>query len=311
MRFDFLAFRLKLMAEELISLKAIPTILEAFLAAFGSLWLLVEIITYFSETSRIPELLSGSWYLFLLAGLLIVVVQHIPTLSYGCKLNNRDTYIELVIGDLFKYEGDLIIGSNTTFDTRISHDLISEKSIQGQFTKKYYGDGSKLDKEIITELQEITPEILSEKRIGNNKKYPIGTVVKLNPEVGRTAYMVAIAHINEYGTARGTIEELMQALPCLWTFISRRGLKGKIVMPIIGSGFARLSVPREKIVHEILKSFVAACSESTFCDRLTIVINPYDIDNNEINMDELEKYLYHTCKYAQFASNSQQTGVPV
>ena len=153
-------------------------------------------------------------------------------------------------------------------------------------------------------------EILLGDRIGKCNRYLIGTVVRLSPKE-RTAYMVAIAHINEHGVASGTFEELKQSLASLWSFISQRGLKETIVMPIIGSGFTRLAQSREEIVREIIKSFVAACSESTFCDKLTIIVTPKDIENNKINMNELEKYITHICKYTTFASNSIQTGIPV
>ncbi len=303
---NFNLLLIKLWAKNLISLKAI----SAILSTFGSLWLFLEITSFFLGNSPITDKLREFWFIFLIAGSIIAIFICKPKLSYGCKLNNRDIHIELVIGDLFKYDGALIIGSNTTFDTKISRKLISEKSIQGQFTKKYYGDETQLDTEIKVGLQNITSEMLSGERIGKCNRYPIGTVVRLNPKE-RTAYIIAIAHINEHGVASGTFEELKQALANLWIFISQRGLKETIVMPIIGSGFTRLSQSREEIVREIIKSFVAACSMSTFCDRLTIVITQEDIEINKINMNELENYITHICKYTTFASNSIQTGISV
>jgi hypothetical protein len=375
MNFKLMLFKLKSWVKNLISLKAISFILSS----FGALWLFLEISSFFLGNSPITDKLRGFWFLFLIAGIIIAIFRCKPKLSYGGKLNNRDIHIELVIGDLFKYDGALIIGSNTTFDTKISRELISEKSIQGQFTRKYYGDETQLDKEIKIGLQNIClfsldsveykqyltdgsvskelreafekngvklpgeanivkeddkhwrikdsvkmssykiedsreklniSEILLGDRIGKCNRYLIGTVVRLSPKE-RTAYMVAIAHINEHGVASGTFEELKQSLASLWSFISQRGLKETIVMPIIGSGFTRLAQSREEIVREIIKSFVAACSESTFCDKLTIVVTPKDIENNKINMNELEKYITHICKYTTFASNSIQTGIPV
>ncbi|MDY6965641.1 MAG: DUF6430 domain-containing protein [Halobacteriota archaeon] len=306
MNFELRLFSLKLWVKSLISLTAIKTISSI----FGALWLILEITSFFLGNSPITDKLRGSWFWFLIAGIIIAIFRRKPKLSYECKLSNRDIRIELAIGDLFKYDGALIIGSNTTFDTKISRKLISEKSIQGQFTRKYYGDETQLDTEIERGLENITPQILSGKGNGKCNRYPIGTVVRLNPKE-RTAYIVAIAQINEYGAASGTFEELKQALASLWLFISQRGLKETIVMPIIGSGFTRLSQSREEIVREIIKSFVAACSDSTFCDKLTIVVTPKDIENNKINMNELEKYITHICKYTTFASNSIQTGIPV
>jgi hypothetical protein len=83
--------------------------------------------------------------------------------------------------------------------------------------------------------------------------------------------MLAITNINEYGVASASYGDLKLALTYLWLFIGRRGLKENIVIPIVGTGFARLPQTREEIIREIIKSFIAACSESTFSDKLTIV----------------------------------------
>jgi len=239
---------------------------------------------------------------------LIAIIQTKPKNNFCCKLDNRDISIEIVIGDLFKQDGSLVIGSNTTFDTRITRNLISEKSIQGQFTNIFYNKNeSQLDKEISLELQGIEPEILNENRVGKKERYPIGTVVKLTPK-DKIIYMIAIADINEHGVAKTNYDNLRNALAYLWVFISNKGLKENITIPILGTGFSRLTQSREEIIREIINSFIAACSESTFCDKLTIVLNPFDIEKYKIDMEELEKYIFHVCKYTKFQKSSEKIG---
>jgi hypothetical protein len=282
---------------------------SSILSSFGALWLILEIGTYFlGETSLIIIKIKEGWFIFLIIGLFITVIRAKPKFTIGGKLNNRDISIEVSIGNLFKQKGALVISSNTTFDTHISKELIAEKSIQGQFTKQlYYGDETQLDKDICHALQDIQPEILAGKRIGKDKKYPIGTTIKLNPK-NQTVYMFAIANINEYGTALTSYEDLKLALAHLWLFIGSRGLKENIVIPVVGTGFARLSQSREEIIREIIKSYIAACSESTFSDKLTIVISPSDFEKYKINLSELEEYIVHLCKYTVFSNNVEKNG---
>jgi hypothetical protein len=279
------------------------------LSSFGALWLIIEIGTYFlEEASPIIVGIKEHWLIFLFIGLFIAIILSKPKFTIGGRLNNRDISIEVTIGDLFKQKGALVISSNTTFDTHISKELISEKSIQGQFTKLfYYGNETQLDNDISLALQDIQSEILIGKRIGKNKKYPIGTTVRLNPR-NQTVYMLAIANINEYGTASALYEDFKLALAYLWLFIGSRGLRENIVIPVVGTGFARLLQTREEIIREIIKSFIAACSESTFCDKLTIVIHPSDYEKHKINLDELEKYIIHLCKYTLFSNNFDKNG---
>ncbi|WP_461255557.1 macro domain-containing protein [Treponema sp. R80B11-R83G3] len=304
MSFKEIIFSLKFYLKT-ISRKLIPSILSS----FGALWLFTEIGTYFlGETSPIIIDIKKCWFIFIFIGLLIAIILAKPIFTIGGKLNNRDISIEITIGDFFKQNGGLVISSNTTYDTHISKELISEKSIQGQFTKLfYYGDEKQLDNDISLALQDIQPEILIGKRIGKNKKYPIGTTVRLNPK-NQTVYMLAIANINEYGVASASYEDLKVALACLWLFIGSRGLKENIVIPVVGTGFARLPKTREEIIREIIKSFIAACSESTFSDKLTIVINPSDYEKHKINIDELEKYIVHLCRYTLFSNNTDKNG---
>jgi hypothetical protein len=279
------------------------------LSSFGALWLFVEISYFFlSDESLFIIKVKDCWYIFVLLGLLVAIIIARPKFTFGYKLSNRDIIIEIAIGNLLKRDCSLIIGTNTTFDTHISNDLISDGSIQGQFTKLIYnGDESQLDKDISFELKDIQSEILNEKRTGKNRKYPIGTTVKLNRQK-RNFYLLALANINEHGVASSTYDDFKHALACLWLFIGKKGLKENIAIPVIGSGFSRLIQKREIIIREIIRSFVAACSESTFCDKLTIVLNPSDIKKYNIDIGELENFIRYICEYTEFSNNSDKIG---
>ena len=238
------------------------------------------------------------------SGIVIAAVLCKPPRTVAHKLNGRDVTIRITIGDMFAMPGAYIIGSNTTFDTRISNELIAANSVQGIFTKRYYAGESQLDNELGSALA-ILPSIeLTGNRVGKKKRYRYGTCVRLNPK-GRTAYFVAIADINEHGTASSHIEALKDALSQLWVFIGTRGTKAPLVMPILGTGFSRLSQTREEIVHEIIRSFIAACSERTLADSLTIAIAPRDVVKHGMSLDCLGAFLAHECRYASFANNTR------
>lgn len=285
--------------------------LSALLSSFGSLWLLVEIANYFFHETVLPELIESSWWVFLLVGLGIAVWICRPVLIVSARLRNRDVQIEIVIGNVFTFEGAIVVGSNSTFDTKISKDLISEKSVQGQFTEKYYAEEKFLDAELNHGLSGYGFEELDSVRLGKTKRYPLGTVVKLNPK-NRIGYFLAIANINEHGVASSTFDALKDCLAELWVFIGDRGVKGSLVVPVLGTGATRLTTTRQEVVHEIIKSFVAACSERTFCDKLTIVVSESDAIEHALNLDRLGAYLNHVCQYTEFSNNSNGSyGTPV
>jgi hypothetical protein len=284
---------------------------SAILSSFGALWLAVEITAYFSEGTELPDKIRAGWPVFAAVGMLIALGLRYPRLSITCKLDGRDVTLEIAVGDVFAMPGALIVGSNTTFDTRLSSGLISERSVQGAFTKKYYKDETQLDAELAVGLAYEMPEQLQGERIGKTTRYSIGTCVRLNPKE-RTGYFVAICHVNEHGVASGTFDDLKEALARLWLFIGQRGSRDQLVMPVLGTGFGRLVQPREEIIRETIKSFVAACSEMICADKLTIVITPQDIARHGISLEELGSFLKHECRYTKFSrSTTNAVGRPI
>lgn len=291
----------------ILSLQAVTAVLTS----FGVLWLLVEITTFFLSGTVWPDRIKRMWALFGLIGFLYGAYSCRPRLSFKHKLAGRDVSIEVAVGNLFDFPGAVIVGTNTTFDTRISRDLISEKSVQGDFTRKYYCDEAQLDRELSIGLAGLVGEQIPGTRIGKSVRYKVGTCVRLNPKQ-RTAYFLAIANINEHGTACGSFGELQEALASLWVFVGTRGLKEPLAMPVIGTGFSRLRQTREQVVHEIVRSFIAACSERTFTDHLSIVVTPHDMMKHEIPLDRLNLFIQHECDYSSFVfENHQAVGTSV
>lgn len=279
--------------------------LSALLSSFGALWLCVEIADHFFKETKLQGLIESLWWLFLLAGVGIAVWICRPVLLVTARLRDRDVHIEIAIGDVFGFDGSIVVGSNSTFDTKISRELISESSVQGQFTRRYYGEEQLLDAELNAALNGYAYEDLTGNRVGKTRRFPLGTVVKVSPK-NRTGYFVAIAHINDHGVASGTFDTLKNCLAELWLFIGERGMKEPLVVPVLGTGFTRLIPTRQVIVQELIKSFVAACSERTFCDKLTIVIAESDAIKHRTDLEALGGYLNHVCNYTEFSNNANE-----
>ncbi|MCY4556818.1 MAG: DUF6430 domain-containing protein [Chloroflexi bacterium] len=270
-------------------------------AAFGSLWLCVQILTYFLP-ERQDDWLQARWWLFLAVGLTAAIWRRKPRLSFTHNITDRDVTVEIAVGDVFDYRDALIVGSNTTFDTEVSEKLISEESVQGAFTRKHCQSVSKLDAAIETELAGLPYTRLEGQRIGKSRRYPVGTTVRVE-QGGRIAYFLAIANINRHGVARGDLAGLTEALASLWWYVGDRGGREELVAPVLGSGFGRFVQRRDLIVREMVRSFIAACSERVFTQRLTIVLSPEDVLNHRISLDALNAFVEHVCLYPGFASS--------
>ena len=225
-------------------------------------------------------------------------------MAIGSQLKDRDITIEIRIANAFEVPGDLVVPINTTFDTDLDGRIPKANSIQGEFTRRYYdSEVHHLDLDIDKALakENYHYEELPEKNRGKKRQYPIGTVIQLQRKE-RLFYLLANTHINDAGVASTTIENLRESLTELWKYISEKGSKGDVVIPLLGTGKGRLGEKREDIFLDIIRSFIASCSSGTYCDKLVVAIYPPDVTQYKIDLNYLQTLLKYSCKYARFES---------
>ena len=280
-----------------------------FLQVLGAIWLLVASSSHF--VPQIANATRGNWKLFLACiafGALQALIRTQPTSPVSYRLNGRDVSIEIRVADIFDItdtDAAYIISTNSTFDASISRGLISPHSLQGQFTQEYYDNEEHLENDLQKALAGRAPAlILEDDRKGKRERHEIGTVVKVCPK-NRVVYLVAIAHMNEKGQAYSSFEKVVEGLARLWNDIAELGELESLVVPVLGTGLARIvNVTREEMIREIIKSFVAACSENKFTEKLTIVVSREDYREHKIDFPELGTYLRHICQYTDISVNT-------
>lgn len=276
-------------------IEATKKIFELFKSPDQINWITTQINTH-------QEIITG-W--IALIAFLVAIYLFKPTISISERLTKRDLNIKIEIGDLFSTNQTLVIGTNTTFDTSLSDNLISENSIQGKFTNFYYGSAiNHLDTDLNSSLQGVASSAINrnDKQKGKLNLYPIGTVAKVNVKQ-RDAYLVAMANMNSHGVAASSLEDVQTALSSLWLYISEKGGGlPNLRLPILGTGFGKIVETRQEVIKEILKSFVAACASDRFCDSLTIVISIDDYLQHRIDLSELGEFLKFLTKYTDMRS---------
>ena len=217
----------------------------AFWSTLGVLWTTIRITAhYFPETATaIP------WWLLVSPAILRGLRAYWPVLSVRCRLAGRDVWIEIRVDDIFNVDGAVVVGTNSTFETRISDGTISRQSLQGQYTERYYRD---LEQDLARDLEMSLKgsQTLSPTRDDPSGKpeYDIGTVATIRPQ-GRTAYMIAVARMNKHGTARSSRENIVQALGRLWHYVGQKGELEPLVVPVLGTGRSRVQARREDMVR--------------------------------------------------------------
>lgn len=258
-------------------------------ATVGTLYLFMELLDFlgiytrnqYSHLAIIPILLFAIVY---------VVVTRRPITRISYKLPNKDYVIEVRIGDVLDGQNDVVVSTNTTFDTSMANGLIATDSVQGQVATRFFGSNTQeIDEQLAQELQGIAAEP-RENAPGKNLEYPVGTVARVRSH-GRTFYFLAMARLNDEGTASTSLRDVEDALSGLWNYITARGELRNISIPLVGTGRGRTGFPRKKMVERIAQSFADGSKDRVFSNRLSIVVRPSDAENFEVNLYEIRDYL--------------------
>lgn len=281
---------------------------KVFSATLGFFWLLTVSTSFISDAVKAN--LQSAWPLFIVFSVLFTLWNRRPLVKVSGRILSRDTYIDIVVADIFSLDTAYIISTNTTFDTLVNETLISKNSLQGAFTQRYYDNVAHLDTDIRRSLGAMPCVSQRHSYVnGNADVYPIGTVAKVSPK-NKTVYLLAIATLNENGVAESNFESVKIALASIWNYISLRGSLEQLSIPVLGTGHGRIATKRSDVVMEIVRSFIAATSERTLTQRLTVVISPQDYAQYNIDIIELGSFLSHVCKYTEIrgATSAAQIG---
>lgn len=269
------------------------TIITTACYVYSGSWLIIEILNYFLPT--FGERTRGNLWLLVIiffSGLVIGTIRYLrkcaKMLSVTHRLEGQDISIEIRVGDIFGIEGAFIISANTAFDTDMLDGPVSSESLQGQFTNKYYDKVEYLKQELTDAL--IAEEfVLDGEKPERKESYEIGKVIKVSPR-GQVAYFVA-DELREYGGIESSLDNVREGLGSLWYYIGVQGTLKPLVVPVLGTGHSGIPISREQMIIEIITSFIAACTEKKFCEKLTIIISENDYRQHDVNLEELGTYL--------------------
>lgn len=229
----------------------------------------------------------------LIFSLIMVVVTFLAdNMSFGCKLlliiisliisaisiivynrlkkrtikinNNRE--IKLIIKDLFDCEEIIVIPVNCCFDTTVGSGIVSEKSIHGQFIKKYVKNIDELNEKIDIQLSKQPYEIVN-KIAGKNKRYPVGTIVEYECK-NKKFYLLAISEFDQNNVAHTDFVKICEALICLLKHANKNSQGHNIAIPLIGTGLSRTGSEYQTMLNFI----ISIIKSSKYCYPKTITI---------------------------------------
>ena len=114
--------------------------ISTFFALIGGYFTFCEIEQAVLKTQMLLDIFRNHTLMVPMIAAMLALLLCKERAEKTAYLGTKDTIISLKMADLLNIKGSaIVIPANTTFDTTMSGDFISEKSLQGQFQKKMYG----------------------------------------------------------------------------------------------------------------------------------------------------------------------------
>lgn len=207
------------------------------------------------------------------------------------KLNIDGSDVHVLSGDLFKQEGLKVIPFNEYFDTKVDNVIIAERSLNGQYIKKYCENTNLLDnliKEDICLKENITESNVE--RNGKAIKYKLGSSILIEEYV-----LVAFSKFDKSNKAYLTIHDYIQFLVCFWNEINRIYAQRPVSVPIFGSGITRFKggfedIDDNELLNIMIWTFKISKIKFKYPAKLSIIIDEKKINKiNIFKLKELEK----------------------
>lgn len=207
-----------------------------------------------------------------------------------CILNvTNDHHVYAQYGDIFdcdtqekiesKTKRNIIIPGNCCFDTIIDDDLVSSQKLQGQALQYLFETGSytqeTLNQFITNYLGDrkipYTQLNKHQKRKGNLRRYPIGTIVKIPTNNDEIYWFIALTEFDE--NLHASIPNRAVYINCLQTMIdsiSNLSQGYATYLPVIGGGLPEVS-DNEQTILELIVKLLKINKDKINCDIHIVV----------------------------------------
>lgn len=177
--------------------------------------------------------------------------------------NSHHVYVEY--GDLLansEEKRNIVIAFNRCFDTLVDEDLIASSTLHGKFINEICQNGltaKELNRKIQNNLQ-ITQRLKwerklteEEKRKGNLKRYPVGTIAEFKRNEKENYFFLGMSAFNKDLHPETTNEEYAASIQALIRYCNKRSQKLPIYMPVIGA----YGLSNKKDERELLEYIVS------------------------------------------------------
>lgn len=258
------------------------------LSIWGTISTIVSLILAFVSWNEIG--ITDFWYKILVLigiGFFSLVLSVLIVIFKNSKkiFGDNDKGLSVEYGDIIESAFDncgkskkiIVIPVNRCFDLSCENNLISEKSIHGQWISKFISSErikNETHQKIETFLNEQKAQYIeldkSEKKSGYCKRYSPGTIVELSGANGVNFYLWGVSEFDKDLKANCTELDYYKAIQNLIDYYDSHGQCVDIYCPVIGDHIIRPIKPTEDVLHFMISMF--KISKSKIHGNIHIVV---------------------------------------
>ena len=255
-----------------------------------------------------PDQLDGTWkWLTMVVSFLIIgwmcvkAVMKWKVVAFAQIKDVPNVSIEIRVGNLFLERGQGVVAINTNLETILNSEggPIEDRSIQGQYTRKYYENGRQFGEKLEptrTRWRELG-------RLGTDES--LGEVI-VDHVQGDRAILVAVATLEDGRVSDASARRIEETTTGMW-----ENIRGEIAMeadnpvicPIIGAKYVKApGLTPERLLKHHIRSFATVTRSRIICEKVIFLIGRADLVH--INTDSIREFLIHECRYETLATGS-------
>lgn len=221
----------------------------------GAIFAFLGFVSVFIDISSCFPRWSNAILCILCILVFVVLMACIYVLTIRKKevfLSKNQKSLTVSYGDLFEDNSKIkVIAVNRCFDTEVNGELISPQSLHGKWIQQHLKNisVSDLNNQINESLknQGCKGEFIQDKHKGSQIRYPLGTIAEIYDGEIRY-YLLALTEMDSNLNSHCTLEDYCYSISKLMHYYDMHGQGNNMVIPIIGSGFARLDRSEKELL---------------------------------------------------------------
>ena len=237
--------------------------------------------------------LAGVWLVFFIVNAFLTIKKerfeiiksnngHSLYVQYGNVFNKKEVFTP-------GKPRNIVIPVNRCFDMHLDNQIVSVETLHGKMLNRLYASKTYTESSLNLLLEEKLKNIefeqvtMQEKPIGKQKRYPVGTCVKI-PGMDKENYLlVALSSFDEEEHARTSMAEYSVALQKMIESCNDESQGYPIVVPIVGAGLSRIKKNQYDILRYMISLF--RINKEEINSDIHIIV--YEKLKNEISIAEI------------------------